>query len=131
MTTRPTVGILVIEDDDDTRAALQAVLEDAGYLVEEASDGEPALARLRTRQDRLVALVDLLMPGIDGLQVLRAAAAEPAVGRHTFILMTADSRPHAADLSDLLARLQVPVVTKPFDIDYLLEVVATAVERLV
>ncbi len=130
MTRVPAPCVLVVEDDDDTRETLRAALEDADYAVEVASDGAQALAQLRARQDRLVTLLDLLMPGVDGFQVLQAAAAEPLVGRHAFILMTADGRPPSPRLSDLLTRLQVPLVTKPFDLDRLLEVVAEAAARL-
>lgn len=132
MATTPTPCVLVVEDDDDTRATLRLALEDAAaYPVAEAADGAQALAQLRARADRVVVLLDLLMPGVDGLQVLRAAATEPLVGRHAFILMTADGRPPSPRLSALLTRLQVPTVSKPFDMDHLLDVVAEAATRLI
>lgn len=124
------VCVLVVEDDEDTSATLRLALEEAGYVVEDAPDGARALDHLRANQSRLVVLLDLIMPRIDGLQVLRVAAVEPAVGRHVYLLMTADSRPWPQELSDLLTRLQVPIVTKPFDLDRLLEVVAEAAARL-
>ena len=68
--------------------------------------------------------------GVDALQVLRAAATEALVGRHVYIFDTTNTRPPSPELSDLLTRLQVSTLLKPFDIDHLLEVVVVAAERL-
>ncbi|MFN2350858.1 MAG: sigma-54-dependent transcriptional regulator [Kiritimatiellia bacterium] len=81
-----TAKVLVIEDDADGRAAVADVLEEAGFQVVVAADGMAGLSRLE--QERFdVALVDLRLPDLDGLQVLeriRGMPQPPAV-----ILMTA------------------------------------------
>lgn len=126
----PAPGVFVVEDDDATRETIRLVLEDAGYVVSEATGGARALERLRASPEHFVVLLDSIMPGVDGLQVLRAAAAEALVGRHAYILDTTDATAPSPELSDLLTRLQVSTLLKPFDIDRLLELVAAAAERL-
>jgi CheY-like chemotaxis protein len=124
--------VLVADDDRDIREAVRAVLEDDGHEVSEASDGAAALLELRGRALSVVALVDLHLRGLDGLGVLRAVAADPALaGRHGYVLMTAFDfhRLSAADRG-LLADLDVPLLGKPFDIDELLGVVARVARRV-
>jgi len=66
--TPPTV--VVIDDDTVVRRSITAYLEDLGYVVHEGGDGRTGLERVRAVQPDAV-LVDLRMPGIDGLDVLR------------------------------------------------------------
>ena len=62
--------ILIIEDNGDIARGLRDNLQLEGYEVDVASDGEQGLARVRGRQPRLV-ILDLMLPRIDGIQVLR------------------------------------------------------------
>src|SRR5262249_39024413 len=64
--------ILVVEDDAALRVAMRLVLQDAGYGVETSATGRAALAAISTKQWDVV-LLDLRLPGISGLDVLRAA----------------------------------------------------------
>jgi CheY-like chemotaxis protein len=74
---RPPVSgarVLLVEDNADARAALVALLELEGYLVEAAADGAAGVEIVRTlRPD--VALVDIGLPGIDGYEVARRIRA--------------------------------------------------------
>jgi two-component system response regulator MprA len=63
--------ILVIDDERPVRESLRRALVLEGYEVELASDGEEALARLGTEAPVDAAILDVLMPGIDGLEVCR------------------------------------------------------------
>jgi DNA-binding NarL/FixJ family response regulator len=63
--------VLVVDDDEIFRAAVREVLERAGFVVREASDGEEALAFARAARPDVV-LVDVCLPGISGYEVLRA-----------------------------------------------------------
>ena len=68
--------LLIVEDDADIAELLRLHLTDDGHAVEIAPDGETALARLdETLWDALI--LDLMLPGIDGMQVCRAARALP------------------------------------------------------
>lgn len=123
--------VLVVDDDTELRESLRMVLEDAGYDALEAAGGAAALNVLRASGERLVVLLDLIMPLMDGIEVLRAVAADAALAtRHAYILLTADDRPMAAANAALLASLAVPTVHKPVDIDDLLAAVARAAQRI-
>ncbi len=62
--------VLVVDDEPNIRAVLRGYLEADGYSVSEAGDGEAALASVRAEAPDLV-LLDIMLPGIDGLEVLR------------------------------------------------------------
>jgi len=65
----PEWRVLVIDDEADIREILQMVLEDAGFQVETAENGEVGLDRCQTSPPHIV-ITDIRMPGIDGIQVL-------------------------------------------------------------
>jgi DNA-binding response OmpR family regulator len=66
--------VLVVDDDDATRAGLTALLANAGFVVDAASNGEAAVEKL-DRYHIGVALVDVRLPGIDGLGILEHCVA--------------------------------------------------------
>ena len=70
--------ILVVDDHEDTRVILRHYLEAMGYDVCEAHDGEEALATLHTTRPDAVVL-DIQMPKVDGIEVLRAVRADGAL----------------------------------------------------
>lgn len=75
-------------------------------------------------------LLDLLMPGLDGIGVLEAVAADEALAtRHAFVLVTVSRRATKREFPATLA-LAVPLVPKPYDMDDLLQTVADASTRL-
>lgn len=127
------VAVLVVDDDEAIRAALNELLTGEGYDVYLVPDGEPALQRLREHPKGLVVLLDMNMPGMDGAQVLQAVVAEaPLAQRHEFIVLSAHAQyvrlPRT--LTALFAHLQVPVIAKPFDIAEIEDAVAQAAQRL-
>jgi CheY-like chemotaxis protein len=61
--------ILVVDDDENLRWVLKTQLEDMGYAVSDAADGEKALAAIEKEPPALV-LTDLKMPGLSGLELL-------------------------------------------------------------
>lgn len=123
--------VLIVDDDADIRQALRILLEEiGGHQVVEAADGLAALEILRASEQRLVVLLDLLMPGLDGLGVLRAVAADARLAsQHAYMLVTVSRRANTENFSESLA-LAVPVIPKPFDMDVLLEAVADAARGL-
>lgn len=80
-------SILVVDDDAGLRQLMQWALEDGGYPVETAADGEQAVARIRQAPPRLLVL-DMTLPGIDGFgvaKVLKAIARDVPI-----LVVTAD-----------------------------------------
>jgi CheY-like chemotaxis protein/signal transduction histidine kinase len=72
----PSAGdVLVVDDDEHTREMVSRVLRRVGYTTVEARDGEEALLRARVLTPGLV-ILDLLMPGVDGFEVLRTMRSE-------------------------------------------------------
>ncbi len=69
--------ILIIEDDQFLREFYQEFLTAEGYFVDVASDGEIALSKLRSNEYNL-ALLDLMLPKKDGVQILRDLKVSPA-----------------------------------------------------
>lgn len=133
--------VLVVDDDRDFRRVMCAILEDAGYQVFEASNGASALAQLAQLTDNaqltntpygMVVLLDLLMPGMNGFDVLHALAQdEQLASRHAVIVVTAmDTRALPVNMLQQLIGLDVPLLEKPFRIDELLEHVGAAAQRL-
>ncbi len=77
--------VLVVDDLAENRELISRRLSKLGYGVRLASSGEEALASIRTQPADLI-LLDILMPGIDGLEVLRRLKSDPAV-RHIPVVM--------------------------------------------
>lgn len=126
-----TPPVLVVDDNSDIRETIRLTLEDEGYQVLEAPDGQTALAQLRATADPLIVLLDHLMPELDGLETLDTIAADPALAqRHAYIMLTADGRTEPVRLTSGGGAWHVPVVAKPFDLDDLLAAVARAREWL-
>jgi two-component system response regulator AtoC len=102
-------SILVVDDEPAIRDVLRWCLEDAGYHVDAVASGEQALHRLRTEPSDVV-ITDLVMPGIDGLEVLgQARLLSP---RTPVMLMTAYATVETA--VEALRRGAVDYIFKPF-----------------
>src|SRR5579871_4171464 len=126
-----TQGVLIVEDDESTRAVLADLLQEEGYMVFTAPDGKPALERLRTHPAGLVVLLDLMMPGMDGYAVLQAVAEEsPLATKHAYILVSATSSTLPLKVAAILKQLHVMSVPKPFDLDELLAAVQKTASTL-
>jgi CheY-like chemotaxis protein len=131
MKAKRTQRVLVVDDDDQIRDTARDSLEEGGYTVTLARDGADALRVIRGARDRLVVLLDLRMPGLDGSGVLGVVSADHTLARqHAYILMTADHGTMTLPFANLLADLKVPVLKKPWDLDELLGSVADAEDRL-
>jgi two-component system response regulator AtoC len=70
MNMREKIRILVVDDDDSIRKYIAKLLTQAGYEVSTASNGKDALAELRTGPEVSLAILDILMPDMDGLETL-------------------------------------------------------------
>lgn len=125
--TRP-LEVLVVEDNEVNQRVMVAVLESAGHNVTLAGTGVGALTALGERPFDVV-LMDLQMPDMDGLEATRRLRAkERTVGRHTpVIALTA--RAMEGDIEACLAAGADDYVSKPFEIDALLEAIDSAVHK--
>ena len=116
--------VLVAEDERAARIALVALLEEAGFRVIAAPDGHTALSLLLTEEPE-AALLDIRMPGIDGLEVLRKAREG---GSDTaLIVMTAHGDSTTA--IDAMKLGAFDYVEKPIDFDKLLPQLRRAIEH--
>ena len=113
--------ILLAEDDDSLRGFLSRALERAGYVVRACPDGETAVEALDEAFD--VLLTDIVMPGIDGIEVARVAAARQPGLRIMFITGFAAVALSAGDRAPAGSK----VLSKPV---HLREIVAE-VERMI
>ena len=84
----PAVRLLVVEDDPDTRQALERILQGEGWESRPAADGAEALERLREERPDLI-LLDLMMPGMDGFSFLAEKELNPAWADIPVVVVTA------------------------------------------
>ena len=123
---------LVVDDDQEIRDALRAVLVDEGYAVAVAHSGAEALAMLRQMPAPVVVLFDYLMPAGDGLHLLASVAEDATLQRgHAYVCLAARPRQMLpAPFIALMDRLDVPFVAKPFDLQTVLTIVDASARRL-
>lgn len=103
--------ILVIDDEESVRYALRAVLEDEGFDVLDAPDGEAGLATLRARPDVAIIVADLQMPRLDGMALLDAVAQLPSPPR--VVMMTAHGSERVA--VEAMKKGALDYFRKPFE----------------
>jgi len=80
--------ILIVEDHPTMREAMRLVLEGEGFDIDEASDGDQALAAVHDERPDLV-LLDMSIPGASGAEVLAAVKSDPATSEVRVIVVTA------------------------------------------
>ena len=119
-----TGAVLLVEDDAALREQVAEWLEDAGYGVVCAADGERALRALEwLRPD--VAIVDLDLPGVTGFRLLRVLRRDPALAEVPVIVATGYDHQEAGEIFDAAA--PDAFVRKPYSSERLL----TDVRRLI
>ncbi len=104
--------ILAVDDVFENLEIVSMRLEASGYEVITATDGLAALALARDRRPDLI-LLDIMMPKLDGISVLKELKADPSLGFIPILLLTAK-----ADRSDVVAGLEAGAddyLTKPLD----------------
>lgn len=118
----PMTKIILIADDEEFIVDLLAtLLEDEGYTIARAYDGEQALAEARQSPPNLI-ITDIMMPRMNGIELARRIRAQEAGGRQTpIILMSA--------VTNAVAIPGTIYLPKPFDIDHVLELVNRLLPR--
>src|SRR2546421_2675714 len=118
--------VLVVEDEPDIRALIVHHLMADGFRCRTAADGEEAVARVRNAVPDLIVL-DLMVPGIDGLELTRRLRADPVSAGVPIIMLTAK-----ADEIDRVVGLEMGAddyVAKPFSPKELLARVRAVLRR--
>lgn len=117
MTSQPGTGrsILLVEDDELIRRAIQMVLEWEGYRVDCASNGQEALDYLRAGNRPCLILLDLMMPVLDGEQFRHEQASDPELASIPVIIVSAASFAEAINA--------VRHIRKPFEVQELLDAI--------
>jgi DNA-binding NtrC family response regulator len=117
--------VLLIEDRAELRSMLRKALERAGYAVEDVPDGHAGIARIRSRR-YLVVLTDLKLPGLSGIDVLRAVNdADPTI---PVILMTAYGSVEEAVTA--MKEGAFDFIQKPIDLEHLMLLMARASQQV-
>jgi two-component system response regulator MprA len=121
------MAILVVDDDQAVRDALRRALTMQGYSVEVAADGEEALTTLGKNGAAIdLLVVDILMPGLDGLEVTRRLRAD---GNQLPILMLT-ARDQVSDRVEGLEAGADDYLVKPFALEELVARVRALLRRL-
>jgi DNA-binding response OmpR family regulator len=118
--------ILVADDEQDIRELIAYRLSRAGYVVVEACDGAEAL-RLAAAQPLRAAVLDVMMPGLNGYQVTERLREDPATHRLPVLLMSASVQD--SDISRGFEAGADDYLTKPFHPDEMLARVQAVITR--
>ena len=117
--------ILVVDDERAVRESLRRALELEGYEIELAADGNEAIYRLEVTEEPDAVILDVLMPGVDGLEVCRRLRG--AGSKLPVLMLTART-----EVEDRVAGLDAGAddyVTKPFALEELLARVRALLRR--
>src|SRR5712671_4578639 len=117
--------VLIVEDDAAARVGLEQLVKSWGFIAESASDGEEALQKVTTFRPAIV-ISDLVMPRMDGLELLRALQLQGADA--TTLLLTAQGTVETA--VEAMKAGAYDYLTKPVDIQRLKILLDKIVERL-
>jgi CheY-like chemotaxis protein len=112
--------ILIVDDNVQNLKLARVILANEGYDVLTAADAEDALVLLRSSRPRVI-LMDLQLPGMDGLQLTRQLKADPSTGSIAIIALTAYAM--KGDEEKALAAGCDGYVSKPIDTERLLGIV--------
>ena len=115
--------VLVVEDSQDISILLAHTLEDMGYAVIEARDGATGLRMARVDRPGII-LLDIMMPAMDGIQVLEQLKSN-AVTRSIPVIMVS-AKGQDDDIAKAVQAGACSYVTKPWNLDELESKVATA-----
>jgi DNA-binding NtrC family response regulator len=116
--------ILIVDDEEDSRSALQAVLGTWGYATEGAAEGREALQKASILRPSLV-ITDLVMPDMDGIALLDALQQE--LPRVPVIILTGQASVHSA--VSAMRQGAYDYLTKPVDLDRVRLLIEKALDR--
>jgi two-component system phosphate regulon response regulator PhoB len=103
--------ILVAEDEPDIRQLIVVSLRRAGHTVEQAEDGDAAVAQAQADPPDLI-IVDVMMPGLNGHEVAQCLTGDPRTAQVPILMLSAKGQ--ARDVDEGLASGARAYVVKPF-----------------
>ncbi len=96
--------VLVVDDDFDLRQTLREILEDEGYAVDTAPNGKEALELLHRSNPPRVVVLDLMMPVMDGWQLLDALKQDDSLADIPVVVISAAKAVRAPGMHDFLSK---------------------------
>ena len=105
-------SILVVEDDESSRQMMTVMPKLAGFTVESAQDGGEALSRLLIDPRPRLVMLDIMMPVVDGLTILRWVKTNPVTAAIPVVMVSAKSDPLARHTAELHGA--AGFIVKPF-----------------
>jgi CheY-like chemotaxis protein len=124
----PDATVLIVDDNPANLKLAAYLLSSKGYSVDTAADAEQALIALRARKPALI-LLDLQLPGMDGLTLTRSIKSDPATSDIRILAVTADAM-RGDDVRALAAGCD-GYISKPIDTRLLPALVQDLIERAV
>lgn len=122
------LDVLIVEDDPTILETLSFLLRHEGWTVDAVSDGDQVMTLVRRKRPNVV-LLDVMLPGMNGFDILKALRGDPDHGNTPVLILTARGQSLDRQLAqDLKAD---DFVTKPFSNDVLLEKVRQLLEKRV
>ncbi|KPL05488.1 hypothetical protein AMJ85_11800 [candidate division BRC1 bacterium SM23_51] len=115
--------IIIVEDNESVRSIVRMALELGQYEVIEAGDGKAGLQRLEEHPDCALVITDLVMPVMDGFELLRRIRDEKGKSDLPVFVLSAEK-----EATDALRHGATGVIRKPFSPIELLEVIRGALE---
>ena len=112
-------GVLVVDDDMGIRGVLTQLLQDEGHRVASAANGQEALERLAAQRPPGVILLDLMMPVMNGWEVMNRRRDDERIASIPVIVISADGQ--VREKANAIGA--VGYLTKPIDLDRLLDTV--------
>jgi two-component system response regulator ResD len=116
--------VLVVDDDDAIRALLCTILRRRGLAVDSARNGAEALGKCE-RCRYAVVLLDLMMPHLNGYEVLNVFANRKREERPLILVLTAGAEPR-----NLPADLVAGTIRKPFDVEMIVDTILAALTTI-
>ena len=119
----PSARVLVVEDNDMNMQLVEYLLEEGGYLIVKAASGEEALSIARGGDPVDLILMDIHLPGIDGLSVVREMKSEPRTRAVPILALTAHAM--RGDRDRFLEAGCDGYISKPIDVKTFLSSIRT------
>ncbi len=118
------IKVMLIDDEVDFTELLAANLEDSGYEVRQVNDPTKAIATARTFQPD-ICVIDLVMPRMDGGDVVAALKADFALAKTPFLMLTALVEENPDDPGELQMKGGLPFVSKTSDLEVIINAIKT------